>query len=190
MANYKNIIAETVRRRQNPALNRFVDKHVIDKKDYPVKSAEDDAGNEKDVSRKADKKSEEDSKTTYESFGDFVSESSEELDESRIADAVAAVKNGMSKRDAIRKFGIDGGHLAKALPRDKFYEEKDLQESSVKSGQMKLKDGSSVKLNGKDAKILNDVLSSLTGKNKKEFMETLTSSKDEFEDILEFSREA
>jgi len=53
-----------------------------------------------------------------------------------------------------------------------------------------LKDGSSVKLNGKDAKILNDVLSSLTGKNKKEFMETLTSSKDEFEDILEFSREA
>lgn len=170
MANIKHIISETVRRQRGkyPAMNRFIDLHKIDKKEHPVSDRDqfDDVETKKDKSRPADKE------TVHES----------------IEDAVKAVKDGMSKRDAIRKFKVDGKQLDAALPKNSFFEWR-LHEASIRSGQMELGDGTTVKVDGTTANLLNDLLGQLDAKNKKIMLQTLAKNKKEFDHVVAFAKE-
>lgn len=63
-------------------------------------------------------------------------------------------------------------------------------DEAFKEGAMKLKDGSTVVVKSEDAKLLNQLMSSLNDKNRSKMESTLMSSKKGFNEILGFAREA
>ena len=65
-----------------------------------------------------------------------------------------------------------------------------LEESAIKAGSIKLKNNDTVKVDAKDAKLINDMFKDLDAKNKKNFEEILMADKSGFEEILGFAREA
>ena len=69
-------------------------------------------------------------------------------------------------------------------------EEVELEEATFKASNLKLKSGETVKLDMKDAKILNDMMKTLNDKNRKEMETNLMKDKKGFEEILAFAREA
>lgn len=83
-----------------------------------------------------------------------------------------------TKRTADREEGED----------EAVYEE--LDEATFKPGNMKMKDGSSVKISMQDAKTLSTLFSELTGSNKKKMEDRMMSGKKGFEEILKFAKEA
>ena len=68
-------------------------------------------------------------------------------------------------------------------------EEFDLMEA-VKAGNMKLKDGSRVKLSKEEAKAVESLFSELNGSNKKKMESRMMQSKSGFEEIIKFAKEA
>lgn len=68
-------------------------------------------------------------------------------------------------------------------------EEVELDES-IKAGMMKLKNGDTVKVSDKDAKLLSDMLKDLNDKNRKEMEKVMMMDKKGFEEILGFAKEA
>ena len=72
---------------------------------------------------------------------------------------------------------------------EKVYEETDLSEQ-IKAGKMKLNDGKTVSVSKSEAKILNDLLSSLTEKNRNTMMDILERDQKGFDEILKFAKEA
>lgn len=73
---------------------------------------------------------------------------------------------------------------------DAVYEEVELEEAKFVPGNMKLKDGSSVKISKDDAKALADLFDELTGSNKKKMEDRMMSDKKGFGEILKFAKEA
>jgi hypothetical protein len=63
-------------------------------------------------------------------------------------------------------------------------------EENFKQGSVKLKDGSSVKLNKKDADLLNQMFKDLNSANRKSMMKVAMTDDAGFEEILGFAREA
>lgn len=68
-----------------------------------------------------------------------------------------------------------------------YYESLD---EGVKAGMLKLKDGSSVNVSSKDAKLLDDMLSNLNTKNRKEMERVMMLDKAGYNEILGFAKEA
>lgn len=69
------------------------------------------------------------------------------------------------------------------------HEETELTEM-FKSGRTKLNDGKSINITDKDAKILNKFHEQLNNQNKKEMEKTIFKSKDDFDEILDFAKNA
>jgi len=68
-------------------------------------------------------------------------------------------------------------------------EETELEEATFKASNLKLKSGETVKLDMKDAKVLNDMMKTLSDKNSKEMEMNIMKDKKGFEEILAFARE-
>ena len=73
---------------------------------------------------------------------------------------------------------------------DAVYEEVELEEAKFVPGNMKLKDGSSVKVSNDDVKALAGLFAELTGSNKKKMEDRMMSDKKGFGEILKFAKEA
>ena len=73
---------------------------------------------------------------------------------------------------------------------DAVYEEVELEEAKFVPGNMKLKDGSSVKVSKDDVKALAGLFDELTGSNKKKMEDRMMSDKRGFGEILKFAKEA
>jgi len=83
MKSFKGFVNETVERRNAPDENRFIDKHVIDKKDHPVAKDDQFTAKSKKAKREADHDAGED-KEVYEET---------DLEEGVIEDLQKIVKN-------------------------------------------------------------------------------------------------
>jgi len=68
--------------------------------------------------------------------------------------------------------------------------EVELEEANFKAGNMKLKDGSQVKISMDDARAITAVMKTLNPKNRKEMEARMMKDKKGFEEILDFAREA
>lgn len=76
-------------------------------------------------------------------------------------------------------------------PRDKKESvEVELEEATFKPGNLKLKNGDSVKIQMADAKVLSALMKGLNAKNRKEMEATLMKDKKGFQEILDFAKEA
>lgn len=85
-----------------------------------------------------------------------------------------------AKRKADREEGED----------EKVYEEVEyFDEAKFVPGNMKLSDGSSVKVSREDAKALDELFNQLSGSNKKKMEDRMMESKKGFEEILKFAKE-
>ena len=73
--------------------------------------------------------------------------------------------------------------------RKKMGESVELSEA-VKAGNMKLNDGSSVKISKQDADLINQMMKDLNSKNRKEMQKVMMTDKAGFEEIVGFAREA
>ena len=201
MANILQSIKETVRRRPIPAQNRFIDKHRVSVKKHPVSDEKDQhgaAGLKKDKTRDADRKSEAESAMSYESFSDFVTESKEAVELGK-----KAFHNGTKRSPALDKelgklIDDNGARRTNQTPYLKAWlkgwDTENLKESvdiieNVKAGNMKMSNGDSVKVSASDATLLNSLLSSLDKKNKAEMSSNMTSSADEFKNLVKFAKE-
>lgn len=83
-------------------------------------------------------------------------------------------------------FGDDDDMISAAY---ESVEETELEEATFKASNLKLKSGETVKLDMKDAKVLNDMMKTLSDKNSKEMETNLMKDKKGFEEILAFARE-
>lgn len=83
-------------------------------------------------------------------------------------------------------FGNDDDMISAAY---ESVEETELEEATFKASNLKLKSGETVKLDMKDAKVLNDMMKTLSVKNSKEMETNLMKDKKGFEEILTFARE-
>ena len=83
---------------------------------------------------------------------------------------------------------IDGKDLA-ALRAKKKNESVELDES-VKTGNMKLKDGKTINVSKQDAMLLNQMMKDLNPKNRKEMQKVMMTDKAGFDEIVGFAREA
>lgn len=83
-------------------------------------------------------------------------------------------------------FGDDDDMISAAY---ESVEETELEEATFKASNLKLKSGETVKLDMKDAKVLNDMMKTLSVKNSKEMETNLMKDKKGFEEILTFARE-
>lgn len=83
-------------------------------------------------------------------------------------------------------FGNDDDMISAAY---ESVEETELEEATFKASNLKLKSGETVKLDMKDAKVLNDMMKTLSDKNSKEMETNLMKDKKGFEEILAFARE-
>lgn len=83
-------------------------------------------------------------------------------------------------------FGNDDDMISAAY---ESVEETELEEATFKASNLKLKSGETVKLDMKDAKVLNDMMKTLSDKNSKEMGTNLMKDKKGFEEILTFARE-
>ena len=83
-------------------------------------------------------------------------------------------------------FGDDDDMISAAY---ESVEETELEEATFKASNLKLKSGETVKLDMKDAKVLNDMMKTLSDKNSKEMGTNLMKDKKGFEEILAFARE-
>lgn len=83
-------------------------------------------------------------------------------------------------------FGNDDDMISAAY---ESVEETELEEATFKASNLKLKSGETVKLDMKDAKVLNDMMKTLSDKNSKEMKTNLMKDKKGFEEILTFARE-
>lgn len=92
-----------------------------------------------------------------------------------------------TRKKHLKKYVKRAGGLQKAV--DKLTKEEFINEA-VKAGSMKLSDGSRVKLTKEDAEAMNDLFGELNSTNKKRMEEEMMASKDGFEKILNFAREA
>ena len=73
--------------------------------------------------------------------------------------------------------------------RKKMGESVELSEA-IKAGNMKLNDGSSVKISKQDADLINQMMKDLNSKNRKEMQKVMMTDKAGFEEIVGFAREA
>lgn len=87
--------------------------------------------------------------------------------------------------DLARKKLINKGHKSPKMS----YEEVELDEA-VKVGNMKLKDGSSMKVTKEDAKLLNQMFKGLNNQNRKQMEKVMMTDKSGFNEIVGFAREA
>ena len=73
-----------------------------------------------------------------------------------------------------------------------YYEsaEVNLDEAKIKQGNIKLNDGSRVKVSKQDAELINNMLNDMNPKNRKEMEKVLMTDKAGFEEIVGFAREA
>ncbi len=69
-------------------------------------------------------------------------------------------------------------------------ESESLEEATFKPGNLKLKNGDSVKIQMADAKVLSALMKGLNAKNRKEMEATLMKDKKGFQEILDFAKEA
>lgn len=98
------------------------------------------------------------------------------------------VANKMSDASAPSKEGKKKVTLKKA-PWEK-NEEVELIDEMVRAGNMKLKDGSTVKVSNEDAKLLTTMLKGLNAKNRNEMKNVMMMDKAGYEEIRGFAREA
>ena len=87
-------------------------------------------------------------------------------------------------KKARRKADYDEGE------EEEVYEEVELEEATFKPGNMKLKDGSSVKVSREDVKALADMFDELSGANKKKMEAKMMEDQEGFKEILQFAKEA
>jgi hypothetical protein len=70
------------------------------------------------------------------------------------------------------------------------WEKKEDLDEAVKVGNMKLKDGSSMKVTKEDAKLLNQMFKGLNNQNRKQMEKVMMTDKSGFNEIVGFAREA
>jgi hypothetical protein len=78
--------------------------------------------------------------------------------------------------------------VAAAYQYEETEQDNTLEEANFKPGNMKLKDGSSVKLSMDDAKAIAAVMKTLNPKNRKEMEERLMKDKKGFQEIVAFAK--
>ena len=69
-------------------------------------------------------------------------------------------------------------------------ESREMIDEAVRAGNMRLKDGSSVKIKNEDAKLLNQMFKDLNSSNRRQMEKVMMTDKTGFEEILGFAREA
>ena len=69
-------------------------------------------------------------------------------------------------------------------------ESREMIDEAVRAGNMRLKDGSSVKIKNEDAKLLNQMFKDLNSSNRRQMEKVMMTDKAGFEEILGFAREA
>jgi|11_taG_2_1085331.scaffolds.fasta_scaffold00602_8 hypothetical protein len=91
----------------------------------------------------------------------------------------------LAKTAATTKKGKEAVSLKKAP-----WEKKEHIDEAVKVGNMKLKDGSSMKVTKEDAKLLNQMFKGLNSQNRKQMEKVMMTDKSGFNEIVGFAREA
>lgn len=91
----------------------------------------------------------------------------------------------LAKTAATTKKGKEAVSLKKAP-----WEKKEDLDEAVKVGNMKLKDGSSMKVTKEDAKLLNQMFKGLNSQNRKQMEKVMMTDKSGFNEIVGFAREA
>ena len=91
----------------------------------------------------------------------------------------------LAKTSATTKKGKEAVTLKKAP-----WEKKEDLDEAVKVGNMKLKDGSSMKVTKEDAKLLNQMFKGLNSQNRKQMEKVMMTDKSGFNEIVGFAREA
>jgi len=109
----------------------------------------------------------------------------EKKEETELTDEELSAKQ--KKIDRNKNGKIDGHDLA--MLRKKKNEEVALDEA-VKQGNMKLRDGSSVKVSKQDAGLINQMMNDLNSVNRRKMEKVMMNDKAGFEEIVGFAREA
>jgi len=102
-----------------------------------------------------------------------------------------------TKKESVTKKSIQRAlQNVKAQPKDKVsvkkapWEKNESLEEAVKAGNMKLRDGSSVKVSAQDAKLITQMMKDLNAANRRKMEKVMMTDKAGFEEILGFAREA
>ena len=129
-------------------------------------------------------------------------EKKEDLDEVKEAqiDKMKFVSKGFSNRPAATRQNDQMVGSGKASQKSYVYKHKDNKfyvvdmkedlDEAVKVGNMKLKDGSSMKVTKEDAKLLNQMFKGLNNQNRKQMEKVMMMDKSGFNEIVGFAREA
>ena len=100
-----------------------------------------------------------------------------------------ALKGDQHKLDVDKDGDIDGKDF-KMLRKKKQKTESVELEEAVKQGNMKLRDGSSVKVSKQDAGLINQMMKDLNSANRRKMEKVMMTDKAGFEEIVGFAREA
>jgi len=116
------------------------------------------------------------------------------------AEVAESQKKSLEKKLAAASAPSKKGKEAVTLPKapwDKMkeateivLESREMIDEAVRAGNMRLKDGSSVKIKNEDAKLLNQMFKDLNSSNRRQMEKVMMTDKAGFKEILGFAREA
>jgi hypothetical protein len=188
MKSFTEFVAETVDVSNSPDVRRFITKHIVQVTDHP-NATDKQKGNksaQKDKSRQADYQPGED-KMTYEDTSEMMGE---EMSDAQMEKREKIVKSMKKKQGEFKeKYGNKWKDVMYATATKMAMKEQALFEANLKP-QMKLNDGSSVKLSESDRVALSNLFDQLSGSNRKRMESKMMEDKTGFAEILRFAKEA
>ena len=114
----------------------------------------------------------------------------EEWYQNKLANTFSMMKTLHAYVEGDKRMGDEDDLRAGYMMSGYYGEEVDLEEANFKPGNLKLNDGSQVKISMDDAKAITAVMKTLNPKNRKEMETTLMKDKKGFEEVLGFAKEA
>ena len=175
MLDINKIIKETVNPPKSEDEKRFMDKHIVAKHKHPV--AKDDqftAKTKKDKTKIAGHHGDED-KAVYEAADVHTKRADKKAVIVRNVDPITGQSKTITRQSRAGEIKV---------------EEVEQIDENFSAGNLKLRDGSTVKLNSKEAMALNSLFLSLNDKNQEKMDTKMMKNKKGFEEILAFAKEA
>lgn len=151
----------------------FVNQHKVVKKEHPVAEPHQHTGD-----RKGPKSDSGEDHKGFEKKGDPVLKTYDQF--KKMGGWGSSSKRGPDKTAGDTKAVMQGS--------SKIKEEVEIIDEAFKAGTVKLKDGSTVKVNEATAKVLNNALSQLNASNKKRMEAEAMKNKSSFESMVKFAK--
>jgi len=114
----------------------------------------------------------------------------EEWYQNKLANAFSMMKTLHAYVEGDKRMDDEDDLIAGYMMSGYYGEETELEEANFKPGNLKLDDGSQVKISRDDVKAIDTVMKTLNPKNRKEMEATMMKNKKGFEEVLGFAKEA